>query len=299
MKAIAAPVAALVLAGLSACGESQTVAATDSAEAAAPDPAALLDAVLAGDQRSAEERARDRFRHPGQTLQFFGVEPDMTVVEVWPGGGWYTNIIAPYLAAGGGTYYAAQPDPDGANERVADADKAFEKTYADKPDVYGTIKTTVLGHGHDIAPNGSADVVLTFRNVHNWMARGDAQDAFDAFYRALKPGGVLGVVEHRADPGQEPNPKASTGYVREDTVIGFAEAAGFELEAKSEINANPKDTKDHPFGVWTLPPVRRSSTMRGVEDPDFDRAKYDAIGESDRMTLKFRKPLAADGALLE
>lgn len=252
----------------------------------APDASTLLDAALNNPSRSVEDRARDQWRHPLETLQFFGVDPSMTVVEIWPGGGWYTRILAPFLKSGGGLYYAAQVDP-AASERAAAAVDRYRSEFANA-EVYGEIKITSLGAG-EIAPENSADVVLTFRNVHNWTASGSAEDNFKAFYRALKPGGVLGVVEHRADEDADEK-DSSSGYVKESTVKALAEAAGFELAGASEINANPNDTKDHPFGVWTLPPVRRSSASPGQEDPNFDRAKYDAIGESDRMTLKFVKP---------
>src|SRR3990167_904327 len=251
-----------------------------------PDAAALLGAALDGPARTQEDRARDEWRHPRETLQFFGVEPSMTVVEIWPGGGWYTRILAPYLKSGGGVYYAAQVDP-AASDRAAAAVERFRSEFNDAA-IYGEVNITALGEG-EIAPENSADIVLTFRNVHNWMSNGKAEENFKAFYRALKPGGVLGVVEHRANEDAS-DADAASGYVKESTVKALALAAGFEFAGASEINANPNDTKDHPFGVWTLPPVRRSSASPGQEDPAFDRAKYDAIGESDRMTLKFVKP---------
>ncbi len=289
--------AAVLSLGLAACGGGEeTAPATE--EAAPMDDAARLDAVLAGDHRSEEERARDEFRHPKETLQFFGLEPDMTVVEVYPGGGWYTQVIAPYLETGGGKLYAASFPAEGASERARAALDTFRTTYVENPDVYGDVEMTTLGEGHHIAPEGSADMVVTFRNIHSFMGRGIAEGTFEEFYRALKPGGVLGVVEHRADGADVPR-DGSSGYVYTDDVVAMAEAAGFEFEDASEINANAADTKDHPFGVWTLPPVRRSAQINGEDDPNFDRARYDAIGESDRMTLKFRKPIAADGALLE
>jgi predicted methyltransferase len=286
--------AAIAFFAAAACGRTTTEEATEAAPLTATE---LLDAVIAGDHRTPEERARDQYRHPKETLLFFGLEPGMTVVEIWPGGGWYTNILAPFSKRGGGVYYAAGLDP-AASERAAKAVADFEAKFVSNPDIYGDVKLTALGKG-DIAPPGTADIILTFRNVHNWLVAGTAEANFRAFYDALRPGGVLGVVEHRADPGSTEADEGRSGYVREATVKTLAEAAGFEFDSSSEINANPKDTKDHPFGVWTLPPVRRSSAVAGVEDPDFDRAKYDAIGESDRMTLKFVKPLGAEGALLQ
>lgn len=276
---------------------------SEESETAAAEPAKLsaeeaLDLAIAGEQRSEEERARDQFRHPKETLLFFGVEPDMTIVEVWPGGGWYTNIIAPFLAKGGGVYIAAGLNPE-ASEGQARAVAEFAGKFANDPSLYGNVRQTILDGDAPIASPGSADMVLTFRNVHNWLAQGKAEENFKKFYEALKPGGVLGVVEHRAREDATAEQEKSSGYVREATVIALAETAGFDLDSSSEINANPLDTKDHPYGVWTLKPTRRSSAVRGVEEPGFDRAKYDAIGESDRMTLKFRKPLAADGALMQ
>lgn len=253
-----------------------------------------LNTIAAGDHRSEDDKARDDWRNPAYTLAFFGLAPSMTVVEVWPGNGWYTNILAPYLQQQDGVLYAATFDP-ARSDRTRAAVERYEERFVGN-DFYGDVRMTILG-GTDnkIAPDASADMVLTFRNVHNWTGGSSAEDYFAQFYTALKPGGVLGVVEHRAAEEGE----SAAGYVKQSAVVALAEGAGFELEASSEINANPKDTRDHPFGVWTLPPTRRSAEARGMEDPDFDRAKYDAIGESDRMTLKFRKPIAADGALLE
>jgi predicted methyltransferase len=278
--------AAALCAVVASCADREAAAPAADAAVKAPSAAALLQAAIAGDHRTPEEKARDAWRHPKETLAFFGVEPDMTVVEIWPGGGWYTKILAPYLKAGGGVYYAAQRDP-ASSPRAAEAMQKFKEAYADTA-IYGDIRVSVLGDGAEVAPEGAADVVLTFRNVHNWMSAGDAEESFQAFYRALKPGGVLGVVEHRAS--EDAADEGSSGYVKTSTVRALAEGAGFSFVEASEINANPADTKDHPFGVWTLPPVRRSSESPGQEDPNFDRAKYDAIGESDRMTLKFVKP---------
>lgn len=242
-----------------------------------------LDAILAGDQRSAENRARDVYRHPKDSLLFFGLRPNMKVVEVWPGsGGWYTEIIAP-LVRDKGQYYAAQFPADPSSKYITDALNAYKTKLQARPDLYSKVVVTELGpNGGDIAPPGTVDMVVTFRNLHNWMARDYAPKAFEAMYRALKPGGVLGVVEHRGNPATPQDPKAKSGYVNEDYALKLIEGAGFKLVAKSEINANPQDTKDYEQGVWTLPPTYRLG--------DKDREKYAAIGESDRMTLKFVKP---------
>jgi len=290
-----AATAIAIVTGCSKETASGAAATNEPHENVEPSNSDILENLLAGNHRSEEEKARDQFRHPKETLLFFGVEPNMRVIEIWPGGGWYTNVIAPYLAKGEGVYYAAHFDPT-RSERAAAAVSSFKEKYGDDPETYGNVNVTTLGAESEIAPQGSADVVLTFRNVHNWMGGDNAPVYFQKFYDALRPGGVLGVVEHRANSSDVEGP---TGYVSEETVIAFAKAAGFDFDQRSEINANAADTKDHPFGVWTLPPVRRSSAVRGQEDPEFDRAKYDAIGESDRMTLKFRKPIASDGALLE
>jgi predicted methyltransferase len=243
--------------------------------------AARLDQILAGDQRSVEHRARDRFRHPKATLLFFGARPDMTVVEVFPGDGWYTEILAPFVH-GSGTYYAAHYDPDSPSRYQQDALTRYRDKLAARPDLYGEVRVTALSADKTlIAPPGSADLVVTFRNMHNWMAGGYAPAAFRAMYAVLKPGGILGVVEHRGRSDQPQDPKARSGYVREDYAIALIESAGFRLVARSEVNANPKDTKDYALGVWTLPP--------GLRAGEKDRDRYLAIGESDRFTLKFVK----------
>jgi predicted methyltransferase len=235
--------------------------------------------------------ARDRWRHPVETLRFFRIRPDMTIVEAWPGGGWYTAILAPYLKSGGGRLYAAHFDAASARPSAVRVTEAFRKAFVEDPSRYGDITLSVLSRTRqDIAPDASVDAVLTFRNVHNWMAQGYADDVFRSFYRVLKPGGLLGIEEHRLPPGREQDPKAGSGYVAEDYVIRLAADAGFELIARSQINANPRDMADHPFGVWTLPPTLRSSPLGRPPDPTFDHAPYLAIGESDRMTLLFRKP---------
>jgi len=242
-----------------------------------------LEALTEAPHRAPENVARNPYRNPVETLRFFGIEPDMTVVEIWPGSaGWYTEILAPYLHDEG-TYYAAGFDRDVDSEFLRNAARKFAAKLAAHPEIYDKVRVTEFSAAKTaIAPPGSADLVLTFRNVHNWMRRGDAAILFDAMYRALNPGGILGLVQHRGDPETPQDPAARSGYVHEAHVVALAEKAGFELVARSEINANPKDTKDHPEGVWTLPPNLRLG--------DVDRDKYLAIGESDRMTLKFRKP---------
>lgn len=252
------------------------------------DASRALDAAIAGSHRSAANKARDRYRHPKETLEFFGLRPDMTVVEIWPGGGWYTDILAPVLRERGKLYAAqygsAPPFPYQAREM-----EAFRAKLARAPEVYGDVTITALDFSgsSEIAPPGSVDLVVTFRNVHNWFQEGygppnAAELAFKAMYAALKPGGILGVVDHRwPDPTTE-NPRASNGYVSERRVVEYAENAGFELVGGSGINDNPLDMHDHPEGVWTLPP--------DLALGERDRDKYLAIGESDRFTLKFVKP---------
>ena len=245
-----------------------------------------LRAALAHPLRGEEERARDRYRHPRETLAFFGVEPDSTVVELWSGGGWYTHVLVPYLAERGTLYVTVHPaDSEPAYRREATAGM---KDYLSK--VEGGDRVVMITHAPpevDLGIEGEADVVLTFRNVHNWVKEGYDAAVYRAAYKALKPGGTFGVVEHRGPKGMTREQSAETGYMEQDTVIADIEAAGFRLVEASESNANPRDTKDHPRGVWTLPPTYRLG--------DVDRARYEAIGESDRMTLKFRKPAASAG----
>jgi predicted methyltransferase len=247
------------------------------------DGAALLNAAIAGEHRSAEAKARDRFRNPKETLTFFGLQPNMTVVEITPAAGWYADIIAPVLRERG-RYVAAHFNPRGTEGQQRSRQAFIDKVKA-RPDIYGNVAVTSFGRGFagNIAAPGSADMVLTFRNVHNWVGAGFAEEAFQAFYAALRPGGILGIVEHRLpeDRADDERSRAS-GYMKQSDVIRMAEAAGFRLAEASEINANPRDTADHPRGVWTLPPTLALG--------DEDREKYVAIGESDRMTLKFVKP---------
>lgn len=246
----------------------------------APAVAAPFDAVLAGAQRSDANKARDQYRHPAETLGYFGITPTMTVVEVAPGGGWYTEILAPYLNARG-QYIGANSNPATSTAAAASVKKFTDKLAANP----ATSKARVTAFGkdsYDIAPPGSADAVLTFRNVHNWHMAGFDGEAFKAFYKALKPGGVLGIEEHRLPEDKPDELMKSSGYMKVSYVRKLAEAAGFKYVGSSEINANAKDTKDYPKGVWTLPPT--------FQEGDKDKAKYAAIGESDRMTLKFVKP---------
>jgi predicted methyltransferase len=243
-----------------------------------------LQTLVAGPQRSPQNRARDPYRHPFDDLRFFGVAPSSTVVEILPGGGGYwTEILGPYLRDHG-RYIAANPAqaPTLSPEAVKD-NAAFAAKIAADPGNYARVETAGFSaEGIDIGPRGTADFVLTFRNVHNWMANGTAPQVFGAFFRALKPGGILGVEEHRGRIDQPQDPKAKSGYVRQDYAIALIEAAGFKLAGTSEINANPKDAKDYPEGVWTLPPTYRLK--------DKDHEKYAEIGESDRFLLKFVKP---------
>ena len=242
----------------------------------------LLEQVIASEHRDAKNVARDVYRHPGETLSFFGIMPDMHVLEILPGGGWYTEILAPYLKDNG-TLAVASFGPDHSVEYLRNIHNRLIEKFDAQPEVYGKVVLGVFhGEGYlDDFEDESFDMVLTFRNTHNWIRFGGVEDAYRAMYRVLKPGGVLGVVQHRAEAGSNAGETAENGYVPESYMIELLEGIGFELVDKSEINANPKDTKDYPEGVWTLPPT--------YELGDKDRAKYAAIGESDRMTMRFVK----------
>ena len=278
---------------LAGCGPDKSGKAaggdTQPPRAKAKGGADTIAGALAGDWRSPADKARDVWRHPVESLQFWGLAPGMTVVEFWPGAGWYTDILAPYLAETRGKLYAANLQPtDETTTRIVEAYKA---RLAARPKLYGEVEVTAFGPtSGPVAPDGSADLVLFLRNLHNWMAAGIADKAFKAAFAALKPGGVLGIEEHRAAPGKVQDVLAADGYVQTAFALQLAQEAGFKLAAQSEINANPKDTKDHPFGVWTLPPNRLSAPRGQSPKPGFDHSKYDAIGESDRMTLKLVKP---------
>jgi predicted methyltransferase len=282
--------AALAVAPLAAC-----VHGREQATAAAPDP--VLVEVVAGDWRGEDAKARDRYRHPVESLTFWGLKPGMAILEIQPGSAsWWTEILAPYAKRTGGAFAATGADLANPNlsEGARKSRAAFEQRYGSNPDLYGKVEIVNWGAVSRTLPAGRYDFILTARSIHGWMQDkpGTVEQTFAEFYRALKPGGILAVEQHRAQPlaaGAAENP--SSGYVSEAYVIGVAEKAGFKLGAKSEINANPKDTRDHPFGVWTLPPTLRSSPYGSgqPDDPNFDHSKYLAIGESDRMTLKFVK----------
>jgi predicted methyltransferase len=268
--AAAALASALLVAACAATSSRQT-----TAEA--------LTGILAADYRPLESRARDRYRHPKETLLFFGIRPEMSVLEVWPEPGWYTEVLAPLLRDKG-KYYAAVVAADPESKYITQRLEKYRQKLAERPDLYDHVAVVSLpADGSDAVPPASVDMVVTFRNIHNWMSRGTTAQAFATMYRALRPGGVLGVVEHRGNPAVAQDPKAKSGYVNEEYAIKLIEAQGFRLVAKSQVNANPRDTKDYEQGVWTLPPTYR------LGDKDHD--KYDAIGESDRFTLRFVKPL--------
>ena len=269
----------MVLVLASACGQTSTEATTGTQQ---PPVSGELDAAVTNPQRSAQNRERDIYRHPAETLAFFGVEPHMTVLEVRPGRGWYTEILAPYLKESG-KLIVGVPSAEG---RRAKYRKGFMEMQAARPELLEAVDIVTFDPPSpiELGPSESVDMVLTFRNTHNWIGDGGEQQAYAAFFDVLRPGGVLGVVQHRAADGTDANETAKQGYVPEAYVVEVAEAAGFELVGSTDINRNAADTHDHPGGVWTLPPVLRL----GEED----KAKYLSIGESDRMTLKFRKPVS-------
>jgi len=250
--------------------------------ATAPQVDPGIEKQISAPHRTPRNAARDVHRHPAETLAFFGVRADSTVVEILPGSaGYYMEILAPFLAQKG-RYIAANRDELAPPQYLADHQKLLARLQAE-PALYGRVMVTKFNAGrHEVAPPGSADFVLTFRNLHNWVERGEVEGALAAFHRALKPGGVLGVVDHRGRNDVSQEAQMKSGYVREDYAIALIERAGFRYDGASEVNANPRDTKDHPAGVWTLPPSFRLK--------DQDRAKYAAIGESDRFTLRFVKP---------
>ncbi len=270
--------AAAVLAWSSLAAAAAEPPVTDSATLA------TLDRVLAGDHRSEQNRARDAWRHPKETLSFFGLKQDMTVMEIWPGGGgWYTEVLAPTLREHG-QYIAASWDPKSESKYVQENSKKFAAKLAERPNLYDRAKVVALQAPNELkpVPDGSVDMVLTFRNVHSFMGNDSSDAMYKAMFAALKPGGILGVVGHRGKDGEPQDPKAKTGYVQTGVAIAQVEKAGFKLIGQSEVNANPKDTRDHANGVWALPPT--------LEGGDTDREKFVAIGESDRFTLRFRKP---------
>jgi predicted methyltransferase len=242
---------------------------------------AKLKKIVAGHHRDPANAARDKYRHPVETLSFFSLRDNMTVVEIQPGrAGWWTEILAPYLRDHG-LYYAAHP-VEGESKSARATREGYERKLNAYPNLYDKVIVSPFSlKGSEIAPPGSVDMVLTFRNLHNWIERGAALDALRIFNKALKPGGILAMEDHRARTDKPQDTYASDGYVREDYAIQLAQQAGFQLLGRSEINANPKDTKDYPAGVWSLPPTYRLK--------DQDRAKYAAIGESDRFTLTFVK----------
>lgn len=276
----------VLVAVLAACGATQS--GSDNAQAATEQAQSSLDyaTVLNGEHRSDKNKARDAFRNPQQTLAFLGLEKDMTVVELWPGRGWYFEILAPLLKDEGKLYAAHFPS-DTNIEYFNKNLPIFKQKVADNS-LYSKAEITEFQPGvkHDIAPKGSADMVLTFRNLHNWYMydeNGSFKKSMQAVYDTLKPGGIFGVVDHQLPEDLDQEKEKKSGYIKKSITIDVLKSVGFELVADSSINKNPKDTAQHPSGVWTLPPSLRA--------PEGEEEKYKAIGESDRFTLKFRKPV--------
>ncbi len=278
----------LTVIGCDRAAEKVAAPLTTAPEKAGP-AVGTLEWAAAGSWRIDPER--DQWRHPVETLRFWELKPGATVVEVFPGRGWYTSIVAPYLAKSGGKLYAATFDPIGATPAQLQTLDKYTTTFVNQPKTFGSITMTMLSpRSREVAPANAADLVIVARNVHTLMGEGYAEKAFADFYRALKPGGILGIEQHRASSAGVPDPQASSGYVQEVLVKMIAQEAGFEFVGSSEMNANPRDDRNHPFGVWTLPPTLLSAPLGEPPNPRFDTAPYRAIGESDRMTLKFRKP---------
>jgi len=288
-----------MLAALGGCGQ-QPDGPPPTAEDDYGDPQEYVDPQLArqegtlqwavsGGWRSAFDKARDKYQHPIETFTFFEIKPKDTVIDVWPGYGYVTEILAPYLTRGKGAYIAALPAAAG--QAVGKLNDTYRKHFSANRKLYGGVDFTQFGDTTGpLVPPGTADAALFMLVVQDWMARGVAEKAFADAFAALKPGGILGVEQHRADIGNVQDPAATNGYVQEPFVKQLAAEAGFQFVAASEVNANPKDDKDHPFGVWTLPPQRLTAPRGQPPNPEFDGTLYESIGESDRMTLKFRKP---------
>jgi predicted methyltransferase len=279
--------ALLAAAALTACSGAETETVEKPIAEEAVKTVSLAEVIA--HPRRADEAKRDKFRNPQATSEFFEIGPGKRVGELWPG--WYTNVTAPYLAENSGKYVAILY-PEGSSERLDKRIAAYKEKYSDSA-VYGDIEyASFLKDSGPILAEGQEplDVLVTYRNVHNWMRGGYGQDAFNRFYDALKPGGILGVVEHRLPETAVQDPKGTSGYVQESYMKDLAKQAGFEFVASSEVNANPRDTADHPFGVWTLQPRSRTPEEGSEEAKDFDAEAYKNIGESDRATLKFRKP---------
>jgi predicted methyltransferase len=265
---------------------------TAQADQPSAKPDTALQSAVAVSWRTPANVERDAWRKPVAALTFWGLKPGMTILELSPGGGWWTEILAPYARATDGRYLTTAADlnnPD-LKQEARDARATFEKRFSDRA-IYGQVELVNFGpKSSGLGAPGSVDFVLNGRNIHNWMAGGMLDKVMAESFAVLKPGGVLAIEEHRNAPGAQQDPKAPTGYVTEAYVITAAERAGFKLDARSDLYANPKDDRDHPFGVWTLPPVKRTAPQGQSADPNFDRAPYDAIGESDRMILRFVKP---------
>ena len=286
-------------ASLAACGRKPQAAAEPNPDG---DPVEVVDNKLAqkegtlqwsvaGAWRSRVDKGRDKYRHPIELLTFFEVEPNSSVVDMWPGAGYMTEICAPYLNKGKGQYTAALFETSAGDQAASQLEEAYRRHFGSDKTVYGDIQYTQFGpDSPKLAPPDSIDVVLMLLVIQDWMSAGIAEKAFADAFAALKPGGILGVEQHRADIGNVQDPAATNGYVQEPFVKQLASEAGFQFIASSEMNANPKDDKDHPFGVWTLPPQRLTAPRGQPPNPQFDGTLYESIGESDRMTLKFRKP---------
>jgi predicted methyltransferase len=265
------------------------LAATTSFAAGDPKNVQAIESAVAGSWRSADSKERDAFRHPVDTLSFWGLKPGATILEVQPGGGWWTEILAPFARATKGEFHATAADlgDPKVSENAKKGRADYAAKYADAA-VYGKVNLVNWGANAAPLPANKFDFVMLTRGFHGWSRQGTVDKNLANLFQATKPGGVLAIEQHRAKADQDPS--VFNGYIPEQTVIDAATKAGYKLDGKSEINANAKDTKDHPFGVWTLQPVRQSSADGKPVDPGFDRAKYDAIGESDRMTLRFVKP---------